>query len=308
MFYDLQVNGYVGVDFNRGDMSAEQFHHACAAMRDVGVAGFLLTIVTDHVPKMTRRLEQAARLREADSLAREMIVGFHIEGPFISPFDGYRGAHPADGVRPANVEDMKTLLDAAQGLTRLVTLAPECDEDFQVTHFLAGQNIRVAAGHTNADLETLRGAIDNGLTLFTHLGNGCPMQMQRHDNIIQRALSLDGLKYTFIADGAHIPFFALKNYLEVAGIERSIVITDAVTPAGLGPGRYTIGRWEVDIGDDMVARAPDGSHLIGAAISMKQSAENLKHRLGLDDATVRRLTCDNPRAILGIVPSPAGEG
>src|SRR5947199_1104578 len=171
-------------------------------------------------------------MRERDPLVREIIAGIHIEVPFISPVDGYRGAHPKDAVRPADRDAMRRLLDAAGGLTRLVTLAPENDAGFAVTRLLTTQNIRVSAGHTNASLDQLKGAIAAGLSMFTHLGNGCPMQIHRHDNIIQRALSLaDKLFLMFIADGAHVTYTALRNYLKLAGLDRCIVVTDAVAPA-----------------------------------------------------------------------------
>jgi N-acetylglucosamine-6-phosphate deacetylase len=134
------------------------------------------------------------------------------------------------------------------------------------------------------------------LTMFTHLGNGCPMQMHRHDNVIQRALSLsDRLWVMFIADGVHVPFFALKNYLNVVGVERAIVVTDAIAPAGLGPGRYTLARWDLVIGEDMVARAPDGSHFVGSGITMKQTIENLVAGVGLKREDAMRLVSENPR-------------
>jgi N-acetylglucosamine-6-phosphate deacetylase len=196
---------------------------------------------------------------------------------------------------------MLRLLDAGGGLTRLVTLAPEHDAGFSVTRLLAREGIRVSGGHTNAALDELRGAIDAGLSMFTHLGNGCPMQMHRHDNIIQRALSLsDQLWLMFIADGAHVSFPALANYLEVAGLERSIVVTDAVTPAGMGPGAFRIGRWDVRIGEDLVARAPDGSHLIGSAMTMPNVIQRLTGPLRLMREQAMRLTVDNPRRVMGI--------
>ena len=263
-FFDLQVNGYVGVDFNQDDLTADALHRAWSASRGRRRSGILATIITEDAEIMARRLHRLATLREADALAQSMIAGFHIEGPFLNPAPGYRGAHPEDAIRLASVEIMARLLDAAAGLTRLVTLAPECDADFRVTRLLSDRGIVVAAGHCDPSLETLDAAIDAGLTLFTHLGNGCPMVMHRHDNIIQRALSRsDRLTLCFIADGAHIPFFALKNYLLLAGLTRAIIVTDAMAAAGLGPGRYKLGRWEVLVGDDGAARAPDGSHLIG---------------------------------------------
>jgi N-acetylglucosamine-6-phosphate deacetylase len=125
------------------------------------------------------------------------------------------------------------------------------------------------------------------------------MQMHRHDNIIQRALSVaDRLMIGFIADGTHVPMFALKNYLKAAGIERCYVVTDAIAPAGLGPGRYTLGRWDLQIGQDMVARAPDGSHFVGSAITMPQTYQNLTATLGLSDDEARMLVYGNPERLI----------
>ncbi len=166
---------------------------------------------------------------------------------------------------------------------------------------LASQSVRIAAGHTDASVDQLSAAMDAGLTLFTHLGNGCPMQMHRHDNIVQRVLSLShALHITFIADGVHVPYAALKNYFRLAGTGATIVVSDAIAPAGLGPGRYTLGRWDLLIGDDMAARAPDGSHFVGSAITMKQAYANLTGPVGLDAEDATRLTRDNPMRAMGI--------
>ncbi|MDQ3438956.1 MAG: N-acetylglucosamine-6-phosphate deacetylase [Planctomycetota bacterium] len=300
-FFDLQVNGYGGVDFNQDDLTPDALHRACERLEADGVAGILATVITDHLDRMSRRLSNLVRLREADPLAKRLIVGLHIEGPFISPVQGYRGAHPADAVRPADRDEMQLLLDAGGGLTKLVTLAPEQDAGAKVTRLLASQGVRVSAGHTDASLDQLSAALDAGLTLFTHLGNGCPMQMHRHDNIVQRALSLAGrLQIMFIADGTHVPYTALRNYLRLTGIDTTIVVSDAIAPAGLGPGRYTLGRWDLLIGDDMVARAPDGSHFVGSAITMKQAYANLIGPVGLSNTDATKLTRDNPMRAVGI--------
>jgi N-acetylglucosamine-6-phosphate deacetylase len=294
-YFDLQVNGYGGVDFNQDDLRAEDLHRAVERLAADGVEGILATIITESLDKMVARLRRLVELREQDSLAQQVIAGLHIEGPFINEADGYRGAHPLDAVRPARVDEVLRLLDAAGGLTRIVTLAPERDENLAVTERLAREGIVVSAGHSNASLDELKAAIDAGLSMFTHLGNGCPMQMHRHDNIIQRVLSLaDRLWVTFIADGAHVPLFALQNYLDIVGFDRAIVVTDAIAPAGLGPGHYTLGRWQLVIGDDLVARAPDGSHLVGAAMGMPRVAQNLQ-RLALSENEIERVTLSNPK-------------
>jgi N-acetylglucosamine-6-phosphate deacetylase len=300
-YFDLQVNGYAGVDFNKDDLTPEELQRACEALDKDSIAGCLATIITEEIDQMAARLSRLVQLREELPLAKKIIQGLHIEGPFLSPEDGYRGAHPVDAIRPAEIDTMKRLLDAAQGLARLVTLAPEHDPGLRVTKFLVDNGVRVSAGHCNPTLDHLERAIDTGLTLFTHLGNGCPMLLPRHDNIIQRALSLsDRLWICFIADGAHVPFHALRNYLRVAGSERCIVVTDAIAPAGLGPGRYTLSRWDIVIGEDRVARAPDGSHLIGSAMTMPQAMLNLVQYCQLSENEALTMAAANPCKALGI--------
>jgi len=301
-YVDLQVNGYKGVDFNRDGLTAEGLHQACEALAADGVAGILATITTDDVDAMCGRLRRLAELRQRDTFAQEMVVGFHIEGPFLNETEGYRGAHPARWVRPAGVEPTQRLLDAAMGLTRLVTLAPERDAGLATTKMLVGQGIVVSAGHCNPTLDQLDAAIDAGVSMFTHVGNGCPPLIPRHDNIIQRVLSrADRLWPCFIADGAHVELMALGNYLRAAGTDRSIVVTDAVEQAGLGPGRYDFGGFGmIDIGSDLIARAPDGTHLLGSVVTMPKAIQNLKGAVGLSDHQVAQLTVINPRRAIGL--------
>jgi N-acetylglucosamine-6-phosphate deacetylase len=298
-YVDLQINGYAGVDFNQDNLAEADLHLACQRLRDDGVAGILATIITDELPRMTARLRRIAAIRERDRLVHDVVWGIHIEGPFLNETPGYAGAHPLQALRPADVETIKQLDDAAGGLTRLVTLAPECDRGMKVVRYLAERKILASAGHCNPSLDELRAAIDAGLSMFTHLGNGCPMLLDRHDNIIQRVLALRGrLTICFIADGVHVPPMALANYLRLAGIERSIVVTDAISAARLGPGRYPLGSQSVEIGEDLIARSADGSHFVGSTATMPRMAAVLHQAVGLSDDEVRRLTSDNPRAVL----------
>jgi N-acetylglucosamine-6-phosphate deacetylase len=295
-YVDLQVNGYAGVDFNGDDLSPEELHAACQRMKADGLAGVLATVITGSLDGMAARLRRLADAHRTDPLVREMIWGFHIEGPFLNETPGYIGAHPAEHARPADLDAAKRLLDAADGRTRLVTLAPERDPGMKLTRFLADQGIIVSAGHCDPSLDELRAALDAGLSMFTHLGNGCPVTLPRHDNIIQRVLSLAGrLWICLIGDGVHVPYFALKNYLLAAGLERSIVVTDAVSPAGLGPGCYRVGPYEAEVGPDMAARIRGTDRLVGAAATMRHVASGLAGAVGLSGADVQRLICENPR-------------
>ena len=155
---DLQINGYVGVDFNGDDLGANELHACCARLQQDGVAGILATVITDQMDAMTRRLARLVELREQDPLIRDTIWGLHVEGPFINETPGYVGAHPSGAVRPAQPELMQRLLEAAGGLTRIVTLAPEQDAGMQVTRMLADQGIVVSARHCNPTLDQLRAA------------------------------------------------------------------------------------------------------------------------------------------------------
>jgi N-acetylglucosamine-6-phosphate deacetylase len=298
-YFDLQVNGYAGVDFNQDDLAEADLRHACQRLREDGVDGVLATIITDQLPRMEARLRRIAAICRQDPFVRAVVRGIHLEGPFINPAFGYVGAHPAASVRPADVETAKRLLDAADGLVLLVTLAPERDPGMKLVRYLAERNTLVSAGHCDPSLDQLRAAIDAGLSVFTHLGNGCPVILRRHDNIIERALSLyDRLTLCFIADGIHIPPVALGNYLRLAGLERSIVVSDAIAAAGEGPGRYGLGSQTVDIADGQVPMAADGVHFAGSLATMPRMAALLRNDLGLADDEIRRLLCDNPRRLV----------
>lgn len=300
-YFDLQINGYAGTDFCSLDMTLEQMRHACDAIRMDGIDGILATIITDSVEALSAKLEKMVRFREEDAVIREMVKGFHVEGPFLSPEPGYIGAHPAKWVRPAGIDDAKRLLEAGNGLVRLMTLAPEFDEGAATTRYLVSQGVTVSAGHCNPDLETLERAVDAGLSMITHLGNGCPVTLPRHDNFIQRALSLsDRLWLCFIPDGAHVPFFVLRNTLKMIGLERTIFTTDAIMAAGLGPGTYELSGEPVVIDAAGVARRPGSPNLAGSTIRGHQVVANLQAELGLSREEVQRVYGDNPRTALGL--------
>jgi len=298
-FFDLQINGYAGIDFNSTSLSIDDLHAACARLQADGVDGILLTLITDAVASLRAKIANVVRMRCQDPLIESMIRGLHIEGPFISPLPGFIGAHPAVHAQPATLQNMDSLLEAGQGLIQLVTLAPEMDPGLQVIRHLSETGVIVSAGHTDASRDQLQAAIDAGLVMFTHLANGCPMLMNRHDNIISRALSLaDQLWISLIADGAHIPFFVLQNYLRITGLQRVVIVTDAIAAAGAEPGQYQIGNQTVLVGEDGVPRSETGTHLVGSGTTMQQMAERLRTELQFTPAQIKLVTAQNPRKLL----------
>ena len=299
--FDLQVNGYAGADFCSSNLTAEQIHHACEALADDGVDGILATIITDGVDSLSAKLANMVRLREQDELVRRMIVGFHVEGPFLNASPGFIGAHEPEHVRPANEEDAKRLLEAGAGFVKLFTLAPEQDAGGAVTKFLVGEEVVVSAGHCDPSLDQLKTACDNGLSMVTHFGNGCPVELPRHDNVLQRFLSLrNDLWFCFIPDGAHVEFFALRNYLDLVGVDRSIMTTDAISAARLGPGFHEISGLTVEVDDQGVARRPGSPNLAGSTITMSGICRNLSESLALGEDEITALIDANPRKALSL--------
>ncbi|AMV33940.1 N-acetylglucosamine-6-phosphate deacetylase [Pirellula sp. SH-Sr6A] len=302
---DIQVNGAFGIDFNDDNLDLDSFSHACQKLAASGVQQFFPTLITAPHDALLRRVSKIAGWVTADSQLQACVGGLHIEGPFISPKPGYRGTHPLDAIRPVCLEFLKEMVEAGRGLVRQVTLAPEEDPQFLGTRWLADQGIVPFAGHTDASLEQLRGAIDQGLQGFTHLGNGCALEVSRHDNILHRVLACRSeLVVSFIADGIHAPFWLLKTWLELFGPDRVIVTSDAMSAAGMPPGEYLIGGQPILVDESRRTRHRDHQYLAGSA-SLLQDMENLGPQWIRDWSEVKeRLFCENARKLFRLPGTP----
>ncbi len=297
--FDIQINGYAGVDFCDSGLTAEKLHHACLEIEKDGCDSILATVISDTIENLSAKLKHLVALRRADEAVARVIRGFHVEGPFLNPAPGYRGAHPKEVMISADVDSAKKLTDACDGLLRLVTLAPECDPGFATTRFLVDQDIVVSAGHCDPSLDQLKGAIDAGLSMVTHFGNGCPVDLPRHDNVLQRFLHCrEHLWFCFIPDGAHVDFYTLRNYLDLVGVERCIMVTDAIAAAKMPPGRYPLSGFEVEVDSEGVARRPGSENLAGSTITMPRIMANLSEHLQCTSAEIAQLIDSNPRKAL----------
>ena len=293
--FDIQVNGFAGVDFNADEVSGDEMGKVAEVLSGDEVDGILATVITAEIGAMERRVRRLAEFCSEDGVFK----GIHVEGPFLNPAPGYIGAHPGEHVCPATMDAMERLVDAGSGYVRLVTLGPEQDPDFKVTRWLVDRGIKVAAGHCDPSLEQLRGAADAGLSLFTHLGNGCPPMMHRHDNIIQRTLSLsDRVWICLIADGHHLPLYVLGNLIRSVGVERCIAVTDAMSAAGAAPGLYPLAGTLYEVGKDRVVRMPGTDQFAGSAATLPDVRETLR-AVGLSDGEVKQVTEINPLKALG---------
>src|SRR3954467_8977474 len=231
-FVDLQVNGFAGVDFNDPGTTPAQVRQAVAALRSHGVTQFLPTIISGSF----ERYEQCARtLLGANEPA---ILGLHMEGPYISPEEGARGAHRREDTTAASVDDFKRRQDVAGGRVRLVTIAPEVPGALALIEHLVGSGVRAAIGHTAASPVQVRDAVRAGATLSTHLGNGCAQMLPRHPNFLWEQLAADELTASMIIDGHHLPPSTVKAMVRAKTPSRVVLVTDATAAAGQPPGDY----------------------------------------------------------------------
>jgi len=207
------------------------------------------------------------------------IEGIHVEGPYIGPEDGPRGAHPRQWVRPPDLEEWKTWRDATHGLIKLVTLSPHWPEAPRYIEALVAEGVTLSIGHTDATTEQIQDAVNAGATMSTHIGNGAHAVIRRHPNFIWDQLAEDRLSAGFIVDGIHLPSSFLKVALRAKMVERSILVTDAAAPAGAPVGRYRLGEQDVDHTPDGRVVLSGSDKLAGSALRMDRGVENMM-RLG----------------------------
>lgn len=305
--FDLQVNGFGGIDFNGIGLTTELVADALDRMRATGVTRCLPTLVTSPFDRF------AANARIIAGVSHAAVAGIHMEGPYLSPADGARGAHPREHVAPASVDDFKRRQDAALGRIVLVTLAPEVCGALPLIEHLVANDVRVAIGHTAATPPQLRDAVAAGATLATHLGNGCAQMLPRHPNVIWELLAADAVFASVIADGHHLPASTLKVMVRAKRPERTILVTDAMAAAGCDrPGgssssnaerRFTLGDVVCDLGPDGRVSLPGTSYLAGSSLTLDRAIGNAVRFTDLPIDTVIPMASTIPASCLGMTPA-----
>jgi N-acetylglucosamine-6-phosphate deacetylase len=279
---DLQVNGCSGFDVNAPQLTPDTITQLVNAMLSRGVTCFAPTIITAPEDSICRALRTIVQSRSSEPRVAACVPFVHVEGPHISPLEGYRGAHPADAVRPPSLAEFERWQQASGGLVGMVTLSPHFQESAAYIAALVEQGVHVAIGHTHASPEQIERAIDAGATLSTHLGNGIAAEIPRHNNPIWAQLADDRVLAAFIADGHHLPAYVLKAMLRAKGVDRSLLVSDSVALAGMPAGEYI-----TPVGGRVELR-PDGrlcvfgsELLAGATASLAQGIGNLVRVAGL---------------------------
>lgn len=264
--FDVQVNGFGGVDFQQDDLSGDALLKAVRALRAAGCGRFLLTLITDDWTSLIARLRHLRGLRAQSPELRSAIVGWHIEGPFLSSAPGFHGAHdPALMLdpTPAHIQQLRTLTGQD---SCLLTLSPERPGALAAISQAVSLGLKISLGHTNASAGILAEAVAAGATGFTHLGNGCPRDLDRHDNILWRVFEQPGLKVSLIPDRTHVSPALFRLVHRVLDPEALFYTTDAMSAAGMPPGVYPLGKMSLEVGADQVVRQPGKPLFAGSAL------------------------------------------
>jgi N-acetylglucosamine-6-phosphate deacetylase len=262
---DLQVNGIAGIDLNGGELRPDDVVAIVNRLATVGVTSFCPTIITAAADSMLAALAAIGEAMAGDPVVEAAVLGVHLEGPWISPADGPRGAHPAAHVRAASIEELDAFLHAGAPVS-IITLAPEVPAAIELTRAAARAGVVVAIGHSAADPDAIRAAADAGARLSTHLGNGAAAMLPRHPNLIWAQLGDDRLFASFIADGHHVDPATLATMVRAKRANRTILVSDATAHCGMPPGLYTtaIGG-EVELDEDGRLGMVGTPYLAGAA-------------------------------------------
>jgi N-acetylglucosamine-6-phosphate deacetylase len=295
---DIQVNGFAGYDLNGQSVTTADVAGVVQALWKHGVTRFCPTICTQSHERMVAALLAIARACEEAPWIDRAVIGVHVEGPYISPEDGPRGAHPLAHVRPPNWEELKAFQDASGGRIRLLTLAPEWPGAPQFIEHLVQSGIIAAIGHTKATRTDISAAVRAGARLSTHLGNGAHALLPRHPNYIWEQLAADDLWASVIVDGHHLPPSVVKVFVRAKGVDRCILISDAVWVAEQPAGIYRTTDQELELTPDRKVRLTGTGYLAGSALDLATAAGNVIAFADVSFADAVRMASWQPALLL----------
>jgi len=297
---DLQINGFGGVDFQQDGLTVEDLLHATRGLRSAGCTRYLLTLITDEWHILTARLRHLRAVRAQSGELQSAITGWHIEGPFLSAEPGFHGAHDPSRMMDPTLEHVLELRSITDGDPLLLTLSPERRGALEAIALAVSRGAKVSLGHTDASAKVLEAAVKAGATGFTHLGNGCPRELDRHDNILWRVLDTLGLTVSLIPDKIHVTpqlFRLLHRTLSPTTIYYT---TDAMAAAGAPPGLHRLGRIELKVGEDRIVRQPGKTNFAGSAMQPIEGVFRAAEMLGCAWQEVWPRFSDTPAKLMGL--------
>lgn len=298
---DLQLNGYGGLDFNgEKDPFEEDLLQMAGLYQKEGCTSFLPTLITNDTQAIKSRISSFERLRSRPMLDA-LIPGYHIEGPFISPHDGPRGAHPKAYVRRPELTPIEEWHRASGGRVKILTLSPEWDNACEIITKACSLGIVVSIGHTAASAEQITSAVWSGASMVTHFGNGAPVELRRHPNFMWQQLAEDGLTLGLIPDGFHLPDAVLKTAILVKK-DKFFLVSDSTSFGGMKAGSYEslIGGKVVLSPEGRLSLAENPALLAGSAQSLRHGVEHMANAQILSLGEAWHHASSVPASLIGV--------
>lgn len=299
---DNQVNGFAGVSFTFGgdELTAEGVQKATEALWKAGVTTYLPTLTTNSLDLLKMNFAVFAKLKNDPSLLGS-IPGLHLEGPYISPIDGYRGAHPLQHVRKPDWEEFSELNRISGNTIIEVSLAPEIEGAMEFISKCNANGIVVGLAHHNANAEIVTEAINRGAKIATHLGNGCANMINRHVNPLWPQLADDRLMISIIGDGFHLNPEEIRVFYKAKGPEKTIITSDVTSYAALPPGKFLNSEGDtLELTPEGMLRYPAQNVLYGSASPIKKGVANVMKVTGCSMAEAFQMASANPAALYNL--------
>jgi len=236
-----------------------------------------------------------------DPAIRGSIAGYHLEGPYLSPEDGYRGAHRLKYVRKPDWEEFMQLYEASGRSILTVTIAPELDGSMEFIRKCTESGIIVAIGHHNATKIIIDDAVLNGVKIATHLGNGCANMINRHANPLWPQLANNQLMISIICDGFHLRDEEIVVFYKVKGPEKTIITSDVTSFAALPPGEYKNEEGEtIELTTEGMLRYPAQNVLYGSASPISKGVAHIMKVTGCSLGEAFLMASTNPAKLYGL--------
>jgi N-acetylglucosamine-6-phosphate deacetylase len=289
-FFDIQVNGGGGVLFN-DNPSVEAIEAIGAAHRQFGTTSFLPTLISDDLEKVRAAIDAVDQAIECGVPG---VVGIHLEGPFLN--EAKKGIHDTSKFRRMTRPDVDLLVSLKNGKT-LVTLAPEL-VDAPNIEALAEAGVIVSAGHTMATYEQAMASVEAGVTGFTHLYNAMSGFESRAPGVVGAAFNSPNTWAGLIADGHHVHPAALRHAIKTKGIERSILVTDAMPTVGSDSDEFMLGGELITAHGGRCCNAE--GVLAGSVLDMASAVRYAANDLGFGLSAAVCMASQSPAEFMGL--------
>lgn len=293
-FLDIHTHGAVGVDVNGAD--AAGFEKICRFFAAQGTTGWLGSVLTDTKEQTMKAIGQYKAWKQAEHKGARL-MGLHLEGPFLCP--AYKGAMPEQLLIKTDLELLRTYQEEAEGDIRYITVSPEVEGAVESIPGMKALGMQVAIGHSGADYDTARRAIQNGALGATHTGNAMKLLHQHFPAIWGAVLEDDDVYCEMICDGRHLHPGTVRFIIKIKGLDRVVSVTDSIMAAGLSDGRYKLGVNDVVVEDGDATLASDHSRA-GSTLTAGNALKNLLKFTGRSLADLLPVMTENPARLIGV--------